>query len=158
MFIQKLIQTLERHKVRFAIAGGYAVALHGAVRGTADIDLVIALDKENFTRAEAALKAQGLSPRLPVTAENVFQFRREYIQNRNLIAWSFVNIQNPVEIVDIIVTHDLKQMKIKQIKTPAGILPILSIEDLIAMKKQSARPQDLADIEALKNLQRGSSA
>ena len=54
MFLFKVIDSLEKYKVDYAIAGGYAVALHGAVRGTVDIDFVIKLSKQSFIRAEKA--------------------------------------------------------------------------------------------------------
>ena len=41
MFLTQLCQPLEQHRIRYALLGGYAVALHGAVRGTVDIDFVI---------------------------------------------------------------------------------------------------------------------
>lgn len=41
MFLIELCQSLEQHNVRYALVGGYAVALHGAVRGTVDVDFVI---------------------------------------------------------------------------------------------------------------------
>jgi len=95
MFLFRVCDALSAAGVPFAIAGGYAVALHGAVRGTVDVDLVIRLDESSFTRAEQALMTLGLQPRLPVTAAEVFRFREEYIRNRNLLAWSFVNPSNP---------------------------------------------------------------
>ena len=95
MFLYRVVESLAKHKVDYALVGGFAVALHGAVRGTIDVDLVIRLQKKQFQLAEVALKDLGLISRLPVTAENVFEFREEYIQNRNLIAWSFYNPKIP---------------------------------------------------------------
>ena len=37
--LEKVCAALAQAKLRFAIVGGHAVALHGAVRGTVDIDL-----------------------------------------------------------------------------------------------------------------------
>lgn len=152
MFLYRLNQTLIKHGVKYAVAGGCAVALHGAVRGTVDVDLVLAVSEDNFSAAEKALETLGLRPRLPVTAADVFQFRDEYIHNRNMIAWSFVNHQNPAEIVDVIITHDLKTMKTKRISSGGQDLPVLAIDDLIRMKRASGRPQDLEDIKALEQL------
>jgi len=154
-FWQRVIRALETRKIPFALAGGYAVALHGAVRGTVDVDLVIRLQKADFVSAEAALKGIGLTPRLPVTAEEIFQFRREYIENRNLIAWSFVNIEHPIEIVDILLTEDLARHKIVRIRAGGCLVPVLDVADLIAMKKKAGRPQDLEDVRALEVLRRG---
>lgn len=60
MFLTNVANALTKHKVEFAIAGGYAVALHGAVRGTVDIDIVIKLKEKSFHNAENALLALGL--------------------------------------------------------------------------------------------------
>ena len=152
MFIKNIIQALNKQHVKYAVVGGYAVALHGAVRGTIDIDLVLYLEKAQFVGAEKALQALGLEPRLPVSAAEVFEFRQEYIDNRNLIAWRFYNPRNPLEIVDIVLTHDLAQMNTIT-KTIEGLsIQLASLDDLIAMKRQSARPQDLEDIKALEKL------
>lgn len=152
MFLYRVVESLAKHKVDYALVGGFAVALHGAVRGTIDVDLVIRLQKKQFQLAEVALKDLGLISRLPVTADNVFEFREEYIQNRNLIAWSFYNPQIPSEILDIIITHDLGKMKVVKIKSATHVLKVLDRRDLIAMKRLSGRPQDLEDIKALEAL------
>ena len=154
MFIYRLIEALEKGKVDYAIAGGYAVALHGAVRGTVDIDIVLRWTKKNLFAAEAALRDVGLQSRLPLKADEVFDFREEYIKNRNLLAWNFVNISNPTESVDIILTEDLRNMEIKNVRSGNMTLRVISIEDLIKMKQKSGRPQDLEDIKALRSLKK----
>ena len=152
MKIQTLCHALEKAEIPYALVGGYAVALHGAVRGTTDIDLVIRQEKQYFIKIENAMHSLGLKSRLPVTAEEVFEFRKEYIQNRNMIAWSFYNPQRPSELIDIIITLDLSSAK--KIKKSYNGQPIyvLGIEDLIKMKKESGRPQDLADVNSLEML------
>jgi len=152
MFIEKVIRALNKYNVTYAVVGGYAVALHGAIRGTVDIDLLIPFKLVQFPSVERALKSIALSSRLPITAEDVFQYRKEYIDNRNLIAWTFLNPDNPLQIVDIIITHDLDSMALVRKKTANLIIPVISIADLIAMKRRAGRPQDLEDICALEKL------
>jgi hypothetical protein len=152
MLLKRVVQSFKRHKVKYAIVGGYAVALHGAVRGTLDIDLVISLKEKSLVAAEAALKAIGLQSRIPVTASEIFRFRKEYIKNRNLIAWSFVNPAVPSEVVDIVITHELSDMKSVTKKIGELSVSVVAIADLILMKKKSGRPQDLEDIKALENI------
>ena len=154
MFLFKVIDSLEKYKVDYAIAGGYAVALHGAVRGTVDIDFVIKLSKQSFIRAEKALNEIGLYSRLPVSSEEVFNFREEYIKNKNMISWTFINPDNPAESVNIIITEDLRNMKIKKIKINNKSIKLLSIEDLIKMKEKSERTQDIEDINALRRIKK----
>lgn len=153
MFLLRVCDALKDAGVSFAIAGGYAVALHGAVRGTVDVDLVIRLEEASFTKAEAALKTIGLQPRLPVSAGEVFRFREEYIRNRNLLAWSFTNPSNPAEVVDVLIAEDLAQCRPVKITVKGRALPVVSKQDLIRMKTRSARPQDLEDISALKRME-----
>jgi hypothetical protein len=152
MFLLKLIKTLQNAKVEFAVAGGYAVALHGAVRGTVDVDIVITTSADSYIKTEKTLLSLGLSGRLPVNAEDVFRFRKEYIENRNLIAWSFVNHKDPSQLVDIIITHDLRKLSKVNVVVQGIKIPILSKRSLIAMKKAAGRPQDLEDIKALEAL------
>jgi hypothetical protein len=153
MFIHKVISVLEKSGIPYALVGGYAVTLHGAVRGTVDIDIAIAMDRVTFEKCEAALKSISLEPRLPVTAADVFNFRDEYINNRNMVAWSFSNPKNPLEMVDILITEDATRLKTIRKEAFGLKLSVVTISELIAMKKKSARPQDIEDIKALEILQ-----
>ncbi len=153
MFIQKVIRTLDKHRVKYVLVGGYAVALHGAIRGTVDIDIAIALNRATFKRAETALQEIDLESRLPVTAEEVFSFRKEYVQRRNLKAWSFVNPRNPLDVVDILITEDASKIRTVKKRAFGMIVKVAAITDLIAIKKKAGRAQDLEDIKALRKLQ-----
>ncbi len=151
-FLDRVCQCLEKHEVPYAIVGGFAVALHGLPRGTFDIDLIVRFTESDFMNLESALKTIGLVSRLPVTAKEVYQFREEYIQNRNLIAWSFVNPSNPIESLDVIITTDLKSVSHIKKKIHGHEITVIAKKDLIAMKKTAGRAQDLADIKALESL------
>lgn len=155
MFIHKICEVLAQVNVPYAIVGGYAVAMHGVLRGTVDVDLVISWSLEHLQKAEAAFKRLGLVSRIPVTAEDLFHFRDEYMQKRHLVAWNFYDPINPLNQVDIIITYDLKNREhIQNLKTSSGVICILSIGELIKMKQASGRPQDLEDIRALNELSR----
>ena len=152
MFLERLVEAFHERKIPYAIVGGVAVALHGAPRGTVDIDIVLKHSRRFFNELEACMKGLGFLPRLPVTASEIYEFKDEYIARRNLIAWSFYNPQNPIEVLDVILTHDLSDMKSVSKKFGLQSLRVLSIADLISMKKQSGRPQDLEDVKVLKGL------
>ena len=154
MFILRLASSLEKARIPYAIVGGYAVALHGAVRGTVDVDLVLQLKKEHWLAIEILLKGLGLESRLPLKAEEVFHFREQYVRDRNLVAWNFYNPKRPIECVDILLTEDLKGMKVEKVAVGQAVLRIASVEDLIRMKLKSGRTQDLADVDALRRLKR----
>lgn len=152
MLIEKVCNKLAAKEIPFAVVGGYAVALHGAVRGTIDLDLIIRQTKRSYIQVAEALSELGFTSQLPVTAEEVFNFRLEYIKNRNLIAWSFINPSNPSEVVDIIITHDLTKLKTVVKHSRQLAIPVLAIDDLIKMKSSTGRDQDKADIAALERL------
>lgn len=150
--LERICTALGNADVLYAVVGGHAVALHGAVRGTFDIDVVLNWTKQTLVRAEAALNGLGLVSRLPISAEDVFAFRDEYVQKRNLIAWNFYNPDDPVEQVDVIINYDLAAKRTKRIALSSGSVEILSLADLIAMKRASGRPQDIEDVRALERL------
>ncbi len=152
LFVEEVCRALSDHGVRYALAGGHAVALHGAVRGTVDVDVVIDWKLQSLTRAAQAVESLGLVSRLPVTAGDVFRFRDEYIANRNLIAWNFHHPTDPSRQVDILIDYDLSGRRRQAVRTASGTLYILARDDLAAMKKASGRAQDRADVEALEKL------
>lgn len=152
MFINKICDALSKAEIPYAIVGGYAVALHGYMRGTVDVDIVIQWTLKNLEKAEAALKALGLVSLIPVNAERLYHYRDEYIRDKNLIAWNFYDPNNPANQVDIIITYDLKKDSAKIFTTVWGKMRVLSLKDLIAMKKASSRPQDIEDVKSLESL------
>lgn len=152
MFIHKVCEALRKEKIPYAIVGGFAVAFHGVIRGTVDVDFVISWSLKNLKKVEKALNGIGLVSLHPINAESVFHFREEYIKNRNMIAWNFYDRTNPLNQVDIVISYNLEDGHIKTIRTPAGNINILAKEDLIKMKKASGRIQDLEDVKSLEAL------
>ena len=150
--LERVCAALRCASVDYAIVGGHAVALHGAVRGTIDIDLVLQWSERTLRQAELALNRIGLVSRLPVGAEDVFANREDYMQSRHLLAWNFHNPDDPSEQVDIIIGYDLATMRTERMELPGGPVEVLSVDDLIAMKRDSGRPQDLEDVRALERL------
>lgn len=154
MLIRKVIELFRKQGIKYAIAGGYAVSLHGAVRGTVDIDFVVSVDEETLTKIESCMKSLGLVSRVPVTAKSVAQFRREYVEDKNMKVWSFSDPNWPQNVVDIMILYDIADFQIEKRRTVFGEVNIISISDLIAMKKVAGRPQDLSDIKALEAIQK----
>lgn len=152
MFIERVSRAFIDHGVAFAVVGGYAVALHGAVRGTVDLDLVLDWNRNNLEQAVQTLHALGLKSHLPLDTATVFSQRDSLIRDKNLIAWHFYNPENLAEQIDLIIDFDLTARAVNNIAVGSTTIPVLNKNDLIAMKEKSGRPQDLADIDALRNL------
>jgi hypothetical protein len=150
MLLIEVTEALRKRNLKFAIVGGYALALHGIVRATMDVDLVLCLTLEDYTQAEEALKSIHLQSRLPVRAQDIIKMRQEYIQNRNLIAWSFVDYKDPSRQVDILITKDVRDLDLEMISVSGKKIAVVSLQNLLEMKTESGRPQDLIDIESIK--------
>ena len=151
-FLEIICSNFAKAGLRYAVVGGHAVALHGAIRGTVDIDFVIKWNKKQLIVAEHELNNMGLISRLPINAIDVFEFREEYITNRNLIAWNFYDPEDLSKQVDIIINYDLSGKKTQQITLGKTKIRILAMDDLIAMKLESGRDQDVSDVKALSYL------
>ncbi len=152
MFLFEVTDALEAAKIRYAIVGGYALAFHGIVRATMDIDLILSLNLQQFEKAEKALLSINLKSRLPIRAQDVIKMRKEYIENRNLTSWSFVNYQDPTRQVDILITDDVTNMTVQKITIKQRKIAVVSLEDLLQMKVKAGRPQDLIDINNIKKM------
>ena len=152
MFLFDLVKKLDEYEVPYAIVGGHAVALHGAIRGTVDIDFITEWQLDNLQKIEKVMTELGLTPRLPISSVDLFNNKESYIREKNLIAWNFVNLKNPIEQIDIIITSDLTGLSIKLFEIQNQKVCVLSKTELIKMKKNSAREQDLIDVKALEKL------
>ena len=148
-FLERVCRALQHAGVDYAVVGGQAVALHGVVRGTVDVDVVLRWTRETVEKAAAALSAMGLMSRIPVTARDVFERRDHYVENRNLVAWNFYDPHSPIDEVDIIIAYDLEGKAVQHLELSSSTVAVLAVADLIEMKRRSGRPQDMADAAAL---------
>ncbi|MGI9016464.1 MAG: nucleotidyl transferase AbiEii/AbiGii toxin family protein [Euzebya sp.] len=157
----RIIDALRDADVRFLVVGGVAVVLHGHPRMTADLDLVVDLQRDNLQRALAALGELGLQPRLPVRAEQFAdpELRRQWVEERNLMVFSMHDPTDPRREVDIFASLPFpwKEMHADAIEIVVGstVIPVVGRHHLISMKRQAGRAQDLADIEVLTRLEGG---
>ena|ERR1700720_2100234 len=153
--VEAILRALNDADVRYLIVGGLAVVAHGYVRATVDIDIVLNLEKENALRAMNALDAIGYQPLVPVAATDFADeaIRRGWIEDKNMIVFQMRNPDRESTRLDIFVdepfsfAQELAEAKWEDV---AGIqAPVLRLERLLQMKRESGRPQDLLDIEQL---------
>lgn len=150
MLLYELTDAFTSAKLKYALVGGYALALHGIVRATMDVDFVITLTEKDYELAEKTLRKVGLESRIPVRAEDIIKMRQEYIENRNLIAWSFVDFKNPSRQVDILITENLKDLETERFAVGGRKIVVASLNEILRMKQAAGRPQDLIDIKNIK--------
>lgn len=156
--IETVLASLNEAGVRYLVVGGVAVVLHGHLRTTADLDLVVQLETENTLRALAALASLGYEPRAPVAAEELADpdVRESWIREKGLTVFSLWSRRFPGLEVDLFVAEpfdfDATFERALRVQLDETTAPVVSLEDLLALKRAAARPMDLADVDALKAL------
>jgi len=133
---------LNRHRVRYLLAGGVAANLHGSVRATRDVDILVPKDARN---TERLLKALAELPYGIAAELDPAQVLGKPI--------TIVGDDPRVDILTVAwtVTYD-RAVPSKQVRRIAGVrVPYLGFADLVR-SKQTGRASDRADIEALRGL------
>ena len=63
MYYEKIFERLNSDSVEYVVVGGIALVLHGAVRLTADLDLMVHLTEGNLKKFVNIMNDLGYSPR-----------------------------------------------------------------------------------------------
>lgn len=128
----------------YLVIGGIACILHGYVRATTDIDILIERTQDNAQRVLAAL------------AETGYGFAREWAAEE--ILRRPVTIIGDDPAVDIFtvawsVNYDQAAPRASAVPVEGVDIPLIGIDHLIASKR-TGRLQDAADIEVLEEIKR----
>lgn len=157
-YFENVFRALNKAKIRYLVVGGVAVNIYGHSRFTGDIDILLLLEKPNLEKMDKVMKELRYKERLPVAVEDLQDHKqvKKWLKEKGMTAFAFFPpVENPL-MIDILVEESLKFEKAeknKVVKKFDGIsIPVISIEDLIRMKKKANRPKDLEDLAALKLL------
>jgi predicted nucleotidyltransferase len=137
---------LNEKKVRYLIVGGYAVAFHGFVRATGDMDIFVENSEKNAAKLVSAYNDFGFkSP----------EIRKELFMERGKI----IRIGVPplrLEVMNEISGITFEQAYPHRIEEKIGSvkIPFTDLEHLLKNKKAAGRPKDLADIEELTGMKK----
>ena len=136
-----LLAAFASERVDFVVVGGHAVAFHAVPRATKDLDLLLGPTPGNLDRAAAALARFG-APRNVVDAA------------RHMTDDDIVYVGQPPQRIDVLRRIDgvaADDVVAHAVETSFGGVGVkmISLEDLIANKRASGRPQDLVDLALL---------
>jgi hypothetical protein len=138
-----VLEALDHARVEHALVGGLAVAVWGAPRATKDIDLLVR--GESLPAAMAAVRACGFTlEALPM----------EFKDGTTVQRVSKADKAGNLMVVDfMLVDRNLETAWAGRVRLPFADrkVVVVSREALIAMKAMAARPQDVADIQNLKD-------
>jgi len=145
---KELLSVLNAHGVKYLVIGAYAVSIHAQPRATKDLDILVKADAENAAAVFAALAQfgaplEGLTPADFAQPGPFFRMGREPIG---------VDILTTIPGVEF---DEAWPHRIEAVVDPASGLKasFISREDLIAAKLAAGRPQDLADVDAIRKAQ-----
>lgn len=152
--IQAILRELVEGGVEFLLIGGVAVGYHGHVRATKDVDVVPAPDRENLERLAEVLK------RLDAEVEGAEEFDRGELPDPldpSVLElggnWILVTRLGRLDVMQWIGDWALwQQLSPAAIKDSVADLPlrIVSYEDLVRLKELAGRPEDLVDLQRLR--------
>jgi hypothetical protein len=139
---KELLNTLEKHRVRYLVVGGYAVMKYTEPRFTKDLDLWISTDEQNSKAVFSALKEFG-APLKGLTPHDFTE--RGY----------FYQMGNPPFRLDIMMSIPGVEFETawehrEEVLLEGLSIPFISRADLIRAKDASGRAQDLLDAENLR--------
>jgi hypothetical protein len=156
-----LFAALNKGGVRYVLVGGLAAVLHGVDRLTADVDLAVDLAPESARGFIDVLTVAGFRPMLPVPAQQFAdpQIRASWRRDSAMQVFSFWDPTHSCPSVDVFVEDVVPFAELwaaSQVVALEGVnIRIASIDHLVRMKTIAGRPQDMADIERLREIQSG---
>ena len=139
-----LLSTFNAHRVDYLVVGAHALAAHGHVRATGDLDVWVRAELGNARRVIEALRAFG-APLQDLSEEDltrpgtVFQIGVAPIR---------IDVLTSIDGVEFDEAW-AERMTANFVDLP---VPVLSANQLIRNKRTVGRTQDLADVEWLEKM------
>jgi len=152
--IRGILAELNGERVEFLVIGGVAVGFHGFVRATKDVDIVPAPDPENLERLARLLK------RLDARVEGADEFEEGELPDPldpGALGlggnWVLSTRLGRFDIMQWIGDEALWEKL-----APAALdtevdglrIKVVGYEDLVALKEMAGRPEDLTDLQRLR--------
>ena len=131
-----LCRSLNEHQVNYILIGGFAVILHGSVRGTKDIDLLVDPSEENVKKIKSAMGS------LPDNAVAL-------IQNDEIKKYEVIRVADEI-VVDLMakacgISYQDAKSQIEWHEIDGVRIPVAQ-KDLLIRLKQTVRPSDQSDV------------
>ncbi len=155
---EDVLRAFQKQRVRYVIVGGIAVNLLGSLRNTADMDILVEMSDKNLAKVVGILKKHGYRVKQPVDPMRIAdkKTREDWIDNKHMKAFNFYK-EDQLKEVDIVIDSPVsfKEAKKDSVLIKAGItLSVISIDNLIKMKKNTGRDVDKMDIKELKKIKK----
>jgi hypothetical protein len=150
---KELLSVLNAHNVRYLVVGAYAVSIHAQPRATKNLDIWAKPDAENAKAVYAALTHFG-APLQGLTFADFAEAGPFFHMGHEPVA---VDILTEIPGVEF---ESAWARRVEDfIDTGTGLKAyFISREDLLTAKLAAGRPQDLADVDALRKAEQAQSS
>jgi len=155
---EEILRAFQKQKVKYVLVGGIAVNLLGAMRSTADMDILVEMSDVNLAKVVTILKKEGYHVKQPVDPIMIAdrKTREDWIRNKHMKAFNFY--KEDLKEVDIIIKSPVSFEEARKdaicIKGDGIKLTVISIDHLIKMKKGTGRNVDELDIRSLRAIKK----
>jgi hypothetical protein len=129
---------LEKANVRYVAVSGTAVVLHGLIRPSADLDVVISSAPDEARRAMDTLMRAGFLPSIPLPISAVTVMRMFDASQREVDV--FVRYAVPFEEL---------WASSENVRVNDSVVRVMSLDHLLRVKRINARAHDLLDVDGL---------
>lgn len=134
----------------FVLIGGLAVNAWGVVRGTKDVDVVVASDPGNLKRiAEVAVEADGHIQTGESFLSTPFSIAAQLAGGHRVAIETELGLLDVVQGLDGVPSYDELRSSAVETEILGVKVAVCSINDLRRMKQAAGRPRDSVDLEDL---------
>jgi hypothetical protein len=143
--LENLIDAFDRDGIEYALCGGIALGVHGYVRATQDIDMLV--PSEQLDRALATAKGAGFD----VARKIVFGLKTGRPREIHRVSKLDPETSDLLPLDLMVVAHEYAEVWNARMKVAwrQRNLAVVSRDGLATMKRLAGRPQDLADLAKL---------
>lgn len=138
---REFLELLNEKKVEYIVVGGYAVAYHGFPRYTGDIDIWVAISKDNAEKIILALKEFGFAS-LQLSEE-------DFLQEDIVVQLGYEPVRIDIMTSVTGLTFSEVYQKAEKIILDEVVVTMIDLESLKKNKLFTNRNKDLGDLENL---------
>jgi predicted nucleotidyltransferase len=137
----EFLKLLNAHHVEYLLVGGFAVAIHGYPRATADMDVWVARNQANAERIVLCLREFGFDT--PNVTPELFEDPDRIVR----MGEAPLRIEILMEIDGV--SFDDCYSRADEQMVDGSPVSVISLNDLKVNKRASGRPKDRDDLENL---------
>jgi predicted nucleotidyltransferase len=146
----QLLRRLSEASVEFVLVGGLAVNAWGVVRGTKDVDIVVAPDPENLKRlAEVAVEVHGHVQKGEAFLSTPFSIAAEVANGERVAIETALGLLDVVQGLDGVPSFSELRKSAVNAEILGVEVAVCSLDSLREMKRAAGRPRDHVDLEDL---------